>query len=524
MYTKHFNTRKTPQSESIPGKEMVENSAGGYVFQLDKWKKLERFLILGSEGGTYYSSEGTLTILNANNIIDCAKEDPVRSVGMITRISMSGRAPKNDPALFALAVVASFSSSEGRTLALQELSSVARTGTHLLHFARYIDDLRGWGRAVRRGISRWYSNKYDEGKLVYTMLKYQSRDGWSQKDVLSLAHPRPVSEEMNSLFRWLMGKEVKPCSLPLLVQAYEQAKTADKEQLLSLIEGYGLTREMIPTKWLSDPDVLGYLFREMPVTATLRNLANLSRAGLLVEGQWDMLDTLKERFSRDSLHKARVHPIHVLAALHTYSRGIGFRSANTWKPWRKVIDLLDTAFYDSFSATQTTGQRVLIGLDVSGSMRSITPYAGLSAAAVSGAMSLVTERTEPKTTMFAFSDHFVPITAGETSLDEWMRYLRQMSFGGTDCALPMLYALKNKIPVDVFQVWTDNETWYGEMHPAQALRMYRDVMGIDAKLIVAGVTAVNFTIADPSDGGMMDVVGFDSNVPSLMQDFMVNRI
>ena len=32
---------------------MVENNAGGFVFKLDEWKQLERFLILGSEGGTF---------------------------------------------------------------------------------------------------------------------------------------------------------------------------------------------------------------------------------------------------------------------------------------------------------------------------------------------------------------------------------------------------------------------------------------------------------------------------------------
>ena len=50
-FLKHFNTRKTPQSEPIPGKAMTPNSAGGDSFAVDDWTRLERFLILGSEGG-----------------------------------------------------------------------------------------------------------------------------------------------------------------------------------------------------------------------------------------------------------------------------------------------------------------------------------------------------------------------------------------------------------------------------------------------------------------------------------------
>jgi len=46
-YTKHFSTRQTPQTEAIPGKAMVQNSAGAYAFALDDWARLDRFLCLG---------------------------------------------------------------------------------------------------------------------------------------------------------------------------------------------------------------------------------------------------------------------------------------------------------------------------------------------------------------------------------------------------------------------------------------------------------------------------------------------
>jgi 60 kDa SS-A/Ro ribonucleoprotein len=91
--------------------------------------------------------------------------------------------------------------------------------------------------------------------------------------------------------------------------------------------------------------------------------------------------------------------------------------------------------------------------------------------------------------------------------------------GGTDCALPMIWALKNKVEVDAFVVYTDSETWHGKIHPVQALREYRDRMGIPAKLIVVGMVANQFSIADPNDAGMLDVVGFDTASPQLIADF-----
>jgi len=75
------------------------------------------------------------------------------------------------------------------------------------------------------------------------------------------------------------------------------------------------------------------------------------------------------------------------------------------------------------------------------------------------------------------------------------------------------------VPIDVFCVYTDSETWAGEIHPIQALNRYRGTMGIGAKLVVIGMTSNGFTIADPNDAGMLDVVGFDTATPSIIADF-----
>ena len=100
-----------------------------------------------------------------------------------------------------------------------------------------------------------------------------------------------------------------------------------------------------------------------------------------------------------------------------------------------------------------------------------------------------------------------------------MHKTQGLDFGGTDCALPMLDALERKIPVDCFVILTDSETWAGPIHPAEALRKYRQEMGIPAKLVVVAMVANEFTIADPEDAGMLDVVGFDSAAPALIADF-----
>jgi len=81
-------------------------------------------------------------------------------------------------------------------------------------------------------------------------------------------------------------------------------------------------------------------------------------------------------------------------------------------------------------------------------------------------------------------------------------------------------AKRNGVEVDAFIVYTDNETNTGATHPSQALLEYRRAMGIDARLIVAAFSSNGFSIADPNDPGMLDVVGFDSAVPNLISSFI----
>ena len=88
----------------------------------------------------------------------------------------------------------------------------------------------------------------------------------------------------------------------------------------------------------------------------------------------------------------------------------------------------------------------------------------------------------------------------------------------------MIYAKKKNLKIDVFIVYTDCETWVGDIHPSKALVDYRRHSGIDAKLIVVAMTSNGFTIADPEDPGMLDMAGFDSAAPQVMKEFIQGTI
>lgn len=539
-YASQVGTRSTPQSEPIPGKQMVPNRAGGFGFQVDDWTRLQRFLILGNEGGTFYATERELTKENAQCILRCADIDPEQAVANVVDISTSGRAPKNDPAVFAMAMLAGHPKAKG--FALDRMHEVCRIGTHLFQWVEATKHFRGRGRAWTRAVNDWYLKK-PVRDLCYQLTKYQQRDGWSHRDVLRLCRPKAVAGSRGQALRWAVGREASINDEDMApIGGLELAKRATStQQVLDCIETFDLVREAIPTEWLNKPEVWEALLEKMPPEAMVRNLGKMTSIGLVAPMSEAAATVVARLRDMDRIRKARLHPMAILLALRTYQQGHGMRGKLTWKPVPQVVDALDQAFYLGFHATEATGKNWLVGVDVSGSMsgqltrtkmkrvrtgnrwirkpeREILP---LTVAEAAAAMSMLIARKEPDYYIHGFANTFrdLGITANQ-SLNDVLRRTTSMNFGRTDCALPMYHALDHRIPVDVFLVITDNETWAGlRGHPCQALQEYREKMQRDAKLIVMGMTATDISIADPSDGGMMDVVGFDTAAPNVMADF-----
>ena len=197
-YARIFNRRATPQSQPIPGSTQVANSGGGYSWRVDDWTRVDRFLVLGAEGGTFYIAERDLVKQNHEAIVRCIKADGIRVVNRIVEIGDAGRAPKNDPAIFALALAATHGNTQAKAHAFANLRKVCRIGTHLFHFAEYVNAMRGWGRGLRRAVGAWYNAK-EPRELAYQAIKYQQREGWSHADLLRLSHPTPASPAHDSL-------------------------------------------------------------------------------------------------------------------------------------------------------------------------------------------------------------------------------------------------------------------------------------------------------------------------------------
>jgi len=482
---------------------------------------VDRFLILGTEGGSYRVSEQKLTRDHAANLIECIKLDGFRVVNRIVEVSQSGRAPKNDGSIFALALCAAYGETETRRAAFEALPLVCRIGAHLFQFISECEELRGWGRGLRKAVARWYANMPAD-ELTYQAIKYQQRGGWSHRDLLRLSHPKPPTEEHRALFKWIVDDELTGQN-PRLEAFLKLLRCENAREAAQIVRDSRMPRECVPTQLLTEPEVWEALLEDMPIGAMIRNLANMTRAGLLKPGSAASKRIVADLENSERLKQARVHPVAMLLAHAMYASGHGMRGQHAWTPVPKVVDALEEAFYLAYDSVEPTGKRFMLGVDVSGSMSGWT-VAGtpLSACEAATAMALVTTATESAVTPMAFADPFriLPLTP-KMRLKEALQQTQDQNYGGTDAALPIQHAMQEGWEIDVFVVFTDNETWAGKVHPIQALRQYREQTGIAAKLIVVGLCSNGFTIADPKDPGMLDVVGFDTSVPAAMREFSI---
>jgi 60 kDa SS-A/Ro ribonucleoprotein len=584
----HYRNRQAVKSAPVTKKidrKQVKNAAGGYVFPLDGWERLRRFLILGTEGGTYYVGEAKLARENAANIEGCLREDYVRAIAEIVKVSKGGLAPKNDPAIFALALACTLRPAPGtgfgpktadacRMAARNHIPDVCRIPTHLFTFVQYYNQLaKGWASGIRKAISRWYQDK-DIGKLAYQTVKYQQREGWSNRDILRLSHPVPRTQKHNAIFRWIvagmegMGKRtvsgwrrlvperiykaIDKRNLADVIKAFEEAKQlnvgtkTDRKKLIGMIDEYGLTREMIPTEALKHADVWEALLDKMPLTAMIRNLGNMSKAGLTDVGS-EAAGIVTSRLADEQyIRRARVHPLQVILAMRTYAQGKGMRGAGTWTVNSEIVDALDAAFYKSFDYVEPTGKKYLLSVDISGSMHYDSTFNELmslhEAAAV---MMMTTMKSEPHCHLTVFHDscYDIPSIRAGLPLDVVVERIRKAGSGGTDISSVIHYALGERnavtrrqyyyepkgswkrthdpLDVDAIVIYTDSETWHGR-HPQQMFTKYKNTVNPMAKLIVVSMTATKTSVADSSQEGVLQVVGFDTTVPSVISSFVAD--
>ncbi len=325
-----------------------------------------------------------------------------------------------------------------------------------------------------------------------------------------------------------------------------EANEENKAFLIALIYEYKLTREQVPTWALIDREVLTALLINknktqvtMPLTALLRNLGNMTSHSVYMDK--DVEEVVCEHIVDPmTIHHSHIHPVTVLTAWFTYKKGTGDKGSHIWRPHLKIIEALEKMFYLSFKNVKPTGKRICFLIDGSGSMTCESLCKGISNAEAAALLAMIFARSETETkdspahSFYIFTsknaNNYRNCNTGLTdvsdvidstaSLETVLNAVQRSDWGSTNISLGILEALRYKRKYDAFVVITDNDVNSGNK-PSSVIQKYRTEMKMPhTKLVVVATQGSDYTIADPADPLMMDMCGFDSHGPKILQDFI----
>ena len=556
----------------------VENNAGGQSFQVSREQMFLRFLILGSDKPQYYAQGGDekqSNLEHLTNILMMIEEGMgLNMVKTMIDVSVNARAPKQTYTFIALALCSLNDNLVIKNVANESVLKICRIPTHLFEYidlrekiSLKLNKTTGWGKAHRRTIGRWYNEHKgsNELELIKSCTKYANRHGYTHKDALRLCHSEPNSVARKIIYSYLakgfeesqkVSKKITEKSLPkdslqriaevldhiIAVEEAKILKADDENKMCELILKHNLLREHVPSIFLNSKNVWIQLLKNTPLNALIRSLSKIGSLGITDDEE--QCQRIADKIcDKETIERSKIHPIQFLSAHIIYSRGYGDKGSLNWQPNDMIVSALDRAFELSFKNVVPSNKRILNAIDVSGSMTAqCNGGSGMPITCHQGAavMALMMARVEPFCHSVCFTinrnedgyyryDRTPDLTElplrKETTLGDAFKMTQKSNFGMTDCALPITYALEKKMEIDTFIVYTDSETYYGKIHPFEALKKYRREMNLpESKLVVVGMQSNGFTIADPNDTGMLDVVGFDSATPEIITNFSAGKI
>jgi hypothetical protein len=311
---------------------------------------------------------------------------------------------------------------------------------------------------------------------------------------------------------------------------HEAGEATNVALACALIRSGRLVREHLPTVLFGSREIWATLLETMPLEALLRNLGKMTQNGVAGDKYKEIVARMTDQ---TAILKARIHPIKVLVASKVYKNGHGDLGSLSWVPNSFISNAFTQLFRLSYGTITPTGQSIMVGVDVSGSMSSaVLGSKVLTCRDASIAMALLYLETEKNVSVVGFSAGLTDMSGPSSrnqlrrgmTIDEGLAATNGMAFSSTDCVLPILHAINHNLKFDAFIVLTDNETYAPNEHPQSALVRYRQLMGTETKLIVIGMTGNCFTIVDPTDRKTLNLAGFDTSTPEIASMFLRGEI
>ena len=482
------------------------NDAGASAYKLSDAEALCQYVATSCFNGTYYTSERD----QLANIARLCNSVPSVTIAKAAVYGRENAKMKDTPAY----LLAHLTAKNETELVKKIFNRVIDNPKMLLNYVQIVRSgatgRKSFGSAAKNLINNWITSRYGN-KLFRASI---GKSDPSFVDVLRMTHPRPVNDEQNALFGYLLGKDHDAEKLPPLVKEFEAFK-ADNSNPMPNLDYRALTNCNLTVDHWKQVAI------NMPWNATRMNLNVLNKHGVFSDKKV-LNHVAKKLANAEEVKKNNAFPYQLLTTFH-----------NTETLPSKINLALQDAMEIATENVPVLGDRVAVCVDVSGSMSSpITGYRRGSSTKtrcvdVAAMFASAIARTNQEATIVSFGDRarvvpgFNPRDSVASNANRLVSEARYCGHG-TNGGATMECVNKNG-SFDMVVVLSDMQMWVGHSRigwgatPLNA--HWANRRNKKGKLATINLVAGGTSQVDSGDPSVMCFGGFSDAVFDILGEF-----
>ena len=500
------------------------NEAGGRAYPLKSRAALAQLAATGTLNHTFYQDAQ----VQLDQILTLALEVEPEFVAK-TAIYARQHAQMKDTPVVLLALLSELDAD----LFKQLFPIIIDNGKQLRNFVQIMRagmiGRKSLGSLPKRMVNDWILSANDQQLMAANI-----GNSPSLADVLKMTHPKPKTEQHDTFFAYVLGKDYAIEQLPPQIQALEQFRLGQMTKVpkvpMQLLTNLNLTA----TQWAEIAKNGSWQMLRM-------NLNTFLRHGVFeIKGMTKIIaDKLMDE---TAIAKSRVLPYQLMMAWSALAEGMPHEIANALK----------FAMQRAIAHVPKLSGNVVIAIDVSGSMGSpVTGYrkgatSQLRCVDVAALFASAFKYVNPNIRLMPFDTQVRELP----NLTKVQQYLRKkalgdrqeeidifalakkfanMCGGGTACSKPLELLVKENAEVDLVIYFSDNESWLDQIRGLKhstGMMIYWNKLkqqNPNAKLVCVDLQPYA-TAQMPEQKDVMNIGGFSDTVFKLIESFANNEM
>ena len=416
----------------------TRNEAGGRAYTLSPKQQLAQLAATGCFNDTFYASAET----QLEQILNIAQKIEPLFIAKTAIYARERGYMKDMPALL-LAMLAE----RDVALCAQIFNQVIDNGKMLRNFAQMVRSgvtgRKSFGTRPKKLIQQWLLSA-NEKQLLQAAIGNKP----SLADVVKMVHPKPREAWRAAWFAWLIGKPYERAALPPLTRTFEDYKSERSGKLPDVPFQLLTALELDTAAWTQ-------IARNGSWQQVRQSLNTFARHGVF-QNDRIVRHVAAKLADASAIAKARVMPYQLLTA---------YQATDSAMP-HAIREALQDAMEIAVQNVPRLAGNVIVCPDVSGSMNSsVTGYrSGATSTTrcvdVAALISAAVLRHNPQARVLPFEMQVAKIELNpRDSIMTNAQKMAKLCGGGTACSAPLAWLNREKAPVDLLLMISDNESW-----------------------------------------------------------------